>query len=192
MSAFAKPLEANPPSSAGARIRVIEAATFALEPQTVAHAQEMFVVLSDPTIYEYENEPPASLEWLRARFAKLETRRSADGREVCLNWVIRLPTSEVAGYVHATVHPNGRAAIAYELSRAYWGRGQARQAVQAMISELVEHYPVRSLSAVLKRDNLRSRSLLERLGFSLAAPGQSVDRQTEPGELLMRREIGHP
>ena len=38
-----------------------------LEPQVVAHADEMFVVLSDPAIYEHENEPPASLEWLLER-----------------------------------------------------------------------------------------------------------------------------
>jgi len=87
------------------------------------------------------------------------------------------------------VHPNDRAAIAYELSSAYWGRGLARQAVQAMISELVEHYQVHGLSSVLKRENLRSMRLLERLGFSLASPEQHMKHQVEPGELLMVREI---
>src|SRR5213592_2725081 len=59
------------------------------------------------SIYEYENEPPPSLEWLRARFTKLESRRSPNGREQWLNWVIRLPTSELIGYVQATLHPDG-------------------------------------------------------------------------------------
>jgi [ribosomal protein S5]-alanine N-acetyltransferase len=166
-------------------MRVIEAATLTLEPQTAAHAEEMFVVLSDPAIYEYENEPPLSLEWLRARFTKLESRQSSDGQDQWLNWVIRLPTAELVGYVQATVRPNGRAAIAYELSSAHWGRGLARQAVQAMVSELVEHYQVRSLFAVLKRENLRSLRLLERLGFSLASLEQHVEHQVAPGELLM-------
>ncbi len=170
-------------------MRVIETATLTLEPQTVAHAEEMFVVLSDPAIYEYENEPPPSLEWLRARFTRLESRQSTDGQEQWLNWVIRLPRSELIGYVQATVRPNGRAAIAYELASAYWGRGLARQAVQAMISELVEHYGVRSLSAVLKRENLRSLHLLERLGFSFASPDQRIKHMVERDELLMQCEI---
>src|SRR5882762_250117 len=170
-------------------MRVIQAGNLTLEPQNAAHAEEMFAVLSDPAIYEYENHPPPSLEWLRTRFTKLESRLSANGREQWLNWVIRLPTSELIGYVQATVHPNDRAAIAYELSSAYWGRGLARQAVQAMISELVEHYQVHSLSTVLKRENLRSMRLLERLGFSLASPEQHMKHQVEPGELLMVREI---
>jgi [ribosomal protein S5]-alanine N-acetyltransferase len=166
----------------------IATAAFTLEPQTAAHAEAMFVVLSDPAIYEYENEPPPSLEWLQARFARLESRQSPDGRERWLNWVIRLPSSELVGYVQATVSPSGNAAIAYVLSSAYWGRGLAQRAVRAMIQELVERHQVRSLSAVLKRANLRSLRLLERLGFSLASPQQHAEAHLETGELLMLRE----
>ena len=169
-------------------MRVIETPRFTLEPQIAAHAEEMFMVLSDPAIYEYENQPPPSIEWLRTRFAKLETRLSADGHEQWLNWVIRVPTSELIGYVQATVRPGGHAAIAYELSSAYWGRGLGRSAVKAMISELVDHYKVHSLLAVLKRDNFRSVRLLERLGFSLASPEQHVAHKAEAGEVLMRHE----
>jgi ribosomal-protein-alanine N-acetyltransferase len=170
-------------------MHVVQGSGLTLEPQVAAHAEEMFAVLSDPAIYEYENEAPQSIEWLRTRFTKLESRRSRDGQEQWLNWVIRLPTSELIGYVQATVHSNDRAAIAYELSSAYWGRGFASEAVRAMIGELQERYQVRSLSAVFKRENHRSRRLLERLGFSLAPPEDHVRRQVEPGELLMYREI---
>ncbi len=169
-------------------MRVIETARFTLEPQIAAHAEEMFVVLRDPAIYEYENQPPPSVEWLRARFTKLETRLSADGREQWLNWVIRVPTSELIGYVQATVRPGDDAAIAYELSSAYWGRGLGGGAVKAMMSELVEHYNVRNLFALLKRDNFRSVRLLERLGFSLASPEQHVAHKVELGEVLMCHE----
>lgn len=156
-----------------------------LEPQTAAHADPMFVVLSDPAIYEYENEPPPSLEWLRERFRKLESRRSSDGQEQWLNWVVRLPTSALIGYVQATVHADGTADVAYELSSAHWGRGLARHAVQAMIDELIANYQVRSVWAVFKRDNQRSMRLLERLGFSLASPEEHVKRQADADELLM-------
>ena len=170
-------------------MRVIEAAALTLVPQTAAHADEMFVVLSDPGIYEYENKAPPSVEWLRARFAKLESRRSPDGEERWLNWVIRLPAFQLIGYVQATVRPGGSAAIAYVLASAFWGRGLGREAVEAMIEELGERYQVRALSAVLKRENLRSLRLLERIGFSLASPELHVRREVEPSEILMLREI---
>ena len=150
-------------------MRTISTERFVLEPQTAAHAEGMFKVLSDPAIYEFENAPPESLEWLRERFTKLETRRSGDGSEHWLNWVIRLPTSELAGYVQATVYPDGRAAIAYELASKFWHRGLGSGAVRAMIPALVEDYGVRRLSAVFKQANHRSRRLLERLGFAPAS-----------------------
>lgn len=170
-------------------MKTLVTATLTLEPQVAAHADEMFGVLSDPAIYEYENEPPQSLEGLRERFAELESRRSPNGREQWLNWVIRLPTLQLIGYVQATVYPDGRAALAYELSSAHWGRGLARQAVQAMIGELAAGYGVRRLSAVLKRENLRSLRLLERLGFTLASAQAHEERQVERDEYLMQRDI---
>ena len=172
-----------------ARMRAIATASLTLEPQIAAHAEQMFVALSDPAIYEYENRPPQSLEWLRQRFTRLESRRCSDGKEQWLNWVIRLPTSELAGYVQATVHADGRAAIAYELSSAHWGRGLARQAVQALMTELAGYYHVKRFTAVLKRGNQRSLRLLERLGFALASPELHAKYDIEPGELLMWREI---
>ena len=176
-----------PPRLNSVHMRVIETSRLTLLPQTAAHANEMFVVLSDPAIYEFENEPPPSAEWLCARFTKLETRRSADGNEQWLNWVIRLRTLELVGYVQATIRREGRAVIAYELSGAFWGRGLAHEAVDAMITELFDHYGVRNFAAVLKRGNLRSIRLLERLGFILASPDEQTTYQVEPGEILMCR-----
>lgn len=167
-------------------MRSIETAALTLEPQVAAHALEMFPVLCDPAIYEYENEPPASLEWLRKRYEHLESRQSADGTQQWLNWVIRLPSSELIGYVQSTLEGEGRATIAYELASAYWGRGLGRAAVEAMIAELGSRYGVRELSAVLKRDNLRSRRLLERMGFTLATVEPNA---LEPGEIMMQRPL---
>jgi RimJ/RimL family protein N-acetyltransferase len=152
----------------------------------------MFAVLSDPRIYEFENEPPPSLEWLRSRFEKLESRRSADGLEQWLNWVVRMPTSELAGYVQATIHADGRASIAYELGSAYWGRGLGREAVAAMITELAATYGVRRVQAVLKHANFRSTRLLGRLGFTIASPESHAKQQVPGDEVLMERDLADP
>jgi RimJ/RimL family protein N-acetyltransferase len=169
-------------------MRTIAAGNVVLEPQVAAHAQEMFVVLGDPAIYEHENEPPPSVEWLRERFARLESHESADGTQICLNWVLRLPTVGLIGYVQATVFPTGRAAIAYVLASKYWGRGMAHEACQAMLAELAQHYRVVTVYAIFKRRNVRSARLLERLGFAPAS-AKSIGADLEPDELLMLREL---
>jgi len=178
--------------TAGESMRSVSVAGLTLEPQRAAHASEMIDVLADPAIYEYENEPPSSLDWLRARFARLESRRSPDGGEQWLNWVIRLPDSQLAGYVQATVHPNGRAAIAYVLASRHWGRGLAAKAVIAMIEELGANHGAVELSAVLKRVNMRSLRLLERLEFSRAGAAEHAAIGAEEDELLMVRPLRMP
>jgi ribosomal-protein-alanine N-acetyltransferase len=170
-------------------MHVIRTSRLTLEPQVAEHAEEMFRVLGDPAIYEHENEPPPSVEWLRERFTRLETRRSPDGGQQWLNWVVRDAESGLIGYVQATVRTDHSAAIAYVLASRFWGKGLAREATAAMIAELARRYRVRRLTAVLKRTNLRSRRLLERLGFSPASPESHDAAEVEPDEWLMHREL---
>jgi ribosomal-protein-alanine N-acetyltransferase len=165
----------------------IDTGDLTLEPQVAAHAEAMFVVLSDPAIYEYENEPPQSVAGLRERFLRLESRQSLNASQVWLNWVIRMPTSELIGYVQATIYTGGRAAMAYELHSNYWGRGLASQAVKAAMVHIVQHYAVSSLSAVLKCENQRSMRLLKRMGFTESTPAQHAALEVERDEFLMLR-----
>ena len=74
--------------------RTLHAGSTTLEPQIAAHAAEMYAVLADPAIYEFENAPPPSRQWLAERYARLEARRSADGSQRWLNWVVRLASGE--------------------------------------------------------------------------------------------------
>ena len=126
----------------------------------------MFEVLSDRAIYQYlDYPPPASVEYLRGVYLRLEARRSPDGSEAWLNWVIRPHDQPLAGYVQATVAPDRSAYVAYVLASKYWGRGYAQCAMQAMLEHLVSTYNVDRYLATVEVENQRSIRLLERLGF---------------------------
>lgn len=170
-------------------MRSITTERLLLEPQVAAHADEMFQLLQDPAIYRYENEAPRSVDLLRERFLRLETRRSAEGGEIWLNWVVRLPKSGLIGFVQATVYRDGSAGVAYVFGSAYWGRGLAYEAVHAMLRELAEHWSVGVARAVLKRSNLRSVRLTTRLGFDDVPATALKPGEIEPDEALMIRDI---
>jgi RimJ/RimL family protein N-acetyltransferase len=170
-------------------MRTLQTDDLIIEPQTESHAEAMYRLLCDPAIYEFEDEPPPSLDWLRRRFRFLVTRLSPDDDERWLNWVIRLPGGNLAGYVQASVLPNGTADIAYVLGSDYWGKGYARRAVEAMIAELHGRYGVHTLRAVFKTANFRSRRLLERLSFGVVAADDSRAAGKEPDESVMVRRI---
>lgn len=169
-------------------MRTIHTPRLSLEPQLAAHAPEMFAVLSDPAIYEFENSAPASEAWLTERFRKLESRNSPDGAELWLNWVIRLPSGKLAGYVQATVRPKELAHVAYEMASQFWGQGLGSAAVAAMLDEVAAAYSVEHFYATLKRANLRSLKLLTRLGFQQAGPDLLVRFGVEADEFLMHRK----
>jgi hypothetical protein len=62
-----------------------------LEPLEARHAAALFEGLQCPRLYEFtEDEPPQNLDVLRARYVMLSQRRSPDGAEIWLNWVVRL------------------------------------------------------------------------------------------------------
>ena len=167
------------------RLRTLFTSRCTLEPLVAAHAPEMFRVLSDPAIYELENEPPPSEAWLTRRYEVLEQRRSADGNEKWLNWVIRLPGGELAGYVQATVLPSGASHVAYELNSRYWRQGIGSSALAAMLEELRCEHGVHTFVAVLKSANFRSLALLHGLGFALATQRIVAEFAAAADELVM-------
>jgi ribosomal-protein-alanine N-acetyltransferase len=168
-------------------MRTVTTPRLTLEPQVAAHAEAMFAVLGDPAIYAFENEPPRSLEWLRDRYEKLESRQSPDGREAWLNWVLRLADGQPIGYVQATVHPDHHAAIAYELGSAWWGQGLAQEGIGAMLELLAAECGVQRFTAVAKRANHRSLRLLQRLGFAEASASAHATLDVPADEVLVER-----
>lgn len=170
-------------------MRTLVAPGFVLEPLLAAHAREMFAVLADPAIYEFENTPPPSEAWLQARYRRLETRGPADASEIWLNWVIRLDRGELAGYVQATVLPGATALVGYELNSRHWRRGIGAHAVASMLVELRHGYGVRHVIAVLKTANFRSMGLLHKLGFTQAGQAEALRHRDEADESVFVKPL---
>ncbi len=146
----------------------------------------MFDVLSDSALYTYlDDAPPQSAAWLRERFERLETRRSADDREHWLNWAIRMETGELAGFVQATVCEGGLAWIAFVIGREFWGRGIAQRAARAVLDEGLARYAATHWLATADQHNQRSVRLLTRLGFTPAPQALRTEHDVAPGDVLL-------
>ena len=166
-------------------MRTLHSPHCTLEPQVVAHADEMFVVLCDPAIYEFEGVPPPSLERLADGFARRQSRRSPDGSQQWLNWVVRLPTGELTGYVQATLLASGASYVGYEFASRFWRQGLGTAAISTMLDELASAYAVNTFVAVLKTGNYRSMGLLTRLGFEPATAEQAALYEFELDETVL-------
>jgi [ribosomal protein S5]-alanine N-acetyltransferase len=154
-----------------------------LEPRVAAHADALYPLLADPRQREFHEDDPVSLDVLRERFRKGESRRSPDGCEHWLNWALlpREGDTNAIGFVQSTVQEDHRAWVAYQVATALWGQGLATEAVRAMVEHLTSHYAVTQCMATVDKRNERSWRLLERLGFVRAGAAQTaaMDVQAE-------------
>ncbi len=136
-----------------------------LEPLLAAHAAVLFGPLSDPSLYKFiPTDPPVSLEALTLRYRRLESRRSADGRELWLNWAAF--TGEApACLIEASVLPSRIVQVAYFTFVSHQRQGFAAEALSAVIEHLRDALGLTSARALLDTRNEASWRLLERLGF---------------------------
>jgi len=166
-------------------------ADLVLEPLTVAHAEAMFPVLSDPGLYRYlDYGPPPSVEHVRSVYARLEKGASPDGSETWLNWILCLDGAVPIGYVQATLEASNTAWIAYFLGRAHWGHGYACAATKTMLGHLVQRYEIVDFLATVETENARSIALLERLEFNRVTAQDAAAHELSDTELLFERNAG--
>jgi [ribosomal protein S5]-alanine N-acetyltransferase len=160
-----------------------------LEPRVAAHADALYPLLADPRQREFHDDDPVSLEALRERFRKGQSRRSPDGREQWLNWalVLRGGDGSAIGFVQATVLEDRRAWVAYAVATPLWGQGLATEAMRAMVEHLMSHYAATCCMATVDQRNQRSWRLLERLGFARADVAQATAMAVQAGDWLYQR-----
>ena len=171
-------------------MRTLTTGRLRLEPLVVAHAAAMFDVLQDPSIFAFTGGgPPESVEALEARYARLETRRSPDGRQGWLNWIVVDADLTPFGYVQATTQADGRAWVAYVIASERRERGYATEAMRAMLAHLATDANLRVFMATVEADNVASIRLLERLDFRAPRDDEGAGIALDPTELLFVKPV---
>jgi RimJ/RimL family protein N-acetyltransferase len=141
---------------------------FRLEPLTVGHAGEMVEALASSELYRFTGGEPPSPGALHARFERQSRGRSADGRAVWLNWVIRsLDSNTAIGFVQATL-AGDRAApvadVAWLVTPAEQGRGTATESAAAVVAWLPT-VGVQTVRAFIHPEHAASEHVAQRLGL---------------------------
>lgn len=162
----------------------------ALEPRSIADAEELFPLLADAEMARYLDErPPASVDALRAILARSESRRSPDGSEHWLNWIVRDEHGVIVGSVQATIAADGETNVAYAIGRDHWGHGFGCTAVAQMMARVTADFGVTRFLIKAERANRRSVRLAERLGFTEADGTVRVQKHATASEIVMRKVV---
>jgi RimJ/RimL family protein N-acetyltransferase len=139
-----------------------------LVPLLREHADDLFTVLSDTSLYEYTHDvPPVSAAALRDRYTFLESRQSPDGTQAWLNWVLCERATRLSiGFVQATVESD-RADVAWVIGAPWQRRGYATEAVVALIVWL-HCAGVRVVRAKINPSHTASQRVAAKAGLALS------------------------
>jgi len=110
-----------------------------LEPLCSGDADEMFLVLNNERLHDFTGGRPLTLTELRERYGLLAAQRSPDGREVWLNWIVRIRDNRAAvGTVQASI-AGRRAQVAWVIGEPWQRGGYAKEAAKLLVFWLLEH-----------------------------------------------------
>jgi RimJ/RimL family protein N-acetyltransferase len=142
-------------------IPVLDTGRLRLRERTVEDAEALFPSYADVEAMTYwSHAPHISVEQTRAKFAEPSVEWRA--------WAITLAGEDRAiGFVAVGEKRPGVSEIGYMVARAQWGRGIAREAVSAVLDQLLRVEGQRRVFADTDPENAASNGLLKALGFSL-------------------------
>jgi [ribosomal protein S5]-alanine N-acetyltransferase len=155
------------------RIRFpIETARLLLRPMTVADAEELHEVYSDPTTFRYiGNEPSRSIEETRERIA--EKVRHQEEHGFALWAVCERASGRVVGDCGLQLLEGGpQVEVGYRLAHAVRGRGLATEAARASLVAGFDDLELDRIVAVAQPGNIASRRVMKKLGMTLMGLGQ--------------------
>ncbi len=138
-----------------------------LLPARPEYAEPFLRWRKDPVAQRFNPFMPMGLEACRDRLSREGRDLSAFGQTDAFRWFVRR-NGEIAGTVSVSGFNRMMllAEIGYLVAPEHRGRGVGAAAVRLLIDQLFPRTPLRKLIAFVQEDNLASRRLLERLGFS--------------------------
>ena len=141
-----------------------------LRPLGLDDAPDVAALFSDPAVTRFiDLDPMGSVADARAAIAEVLT---AQENQRAMRWAIRVGASnELAGTVGLLniSARNGRAELGYDLGRAYWGRGLAREAAAEVVDYGFDAMGLHRIEADVQAENKASIAVLEKLGFRYEA-----------------------
>ena len=138
-----------------------------LVPAVPENSYELFLLLNDQRLHDHVGGTPQGETEITDRLRRRSERRSADGHDVIVDWIVRLvPLGEAIGEVTAVVTDEGSAELTWVIGRRWQNHGFAVEAMHAAVSLLEAHAGVRRLQARIPRRHRAAQAVAERLGMA--------------------------
>lgn len=129
-------------------------------------AESILKYLSDEEVMRYYGLEP--FKTVHDALSEITWYETLQNNKTGIRWGITLKgKGEVIGSCgfHNAVPQHYRAEIGFELSKDYWGKGIASEAIEAIVMFGLEHLKLQRIEALIEPPNIQSQKLVEKQGF---------------------------
>jgi RimJ/RimL family protein N-acetyltransferase len=167
----------------------LETERLILRPLETGDAEDIHVVWSDASTFEYlGSDPNESIEETLEVIARLQQR--VKDRGLALGAVVERASGRVIGDCGLQHLEGGEEVeVGYRMGREFRGRGYTTEAARAWLSYGFETLGLERIVAVARPENGASRRVMEKLGMTLVGPGHHYGADTVVYE-IRRAEAG--
>jgi [ribosomal protein S5]-alanine N-acetyltransferase len=150
----------------GKEFPFIETNRLILREVTIEDATDMFTYLSDKEVVKHMGLEP--FQTVKEVWDEISWYKSIYEEGTGIRWGITLKGSGQVigscGFLNMLTK-HYRTEVGYELSKEYWGKGIASEALEAVVTYGFRHFQLERIQALIEPANLPSQKLVERLGF---------------------------
>ena len=147
-------------------MQIIETSRLLLREATTEDAPDMFRYLSDKDVVKHMGLDP--FQTVEDALDEIRWYQSIHEDGSGIRWGITLKNSGKiigsCGFLNRSTK-NYRAEVGFELSKEYWGKGIASEALEAVIKFGFDHYSFERIEALIEPANVPSQKLVEKQGF---------------------------
>ncbi|KZE69240.1 alanine acetyltransferase [Fictibacillus phosphorivorans] len=145
---------------------IIETERLILREVTLKDAEDMLTYLSDPDVVKHMGlEPYQTVEDVQS---EIQWYQSIVKEGSGVRWGITLRNSGKVigscGFLNRAPK-HFRAEVGFELSKQYWGKGIASEALEAVVKFGFKHMELERIEALIEPGNTSSQMLVEKTGF---------------------------
>lgn len=156
----------------------LETERLILRPFDPGDAEDIHVVYSDPSTFEYlGSEPKQTIQDTLDVIASVQTRLRERG--LALGAVVERATGRVIGDCGLQHLENGeQVEVGYRMGREYRGRGYTTEAVRAWLTYGLDALGLERIVAVARPENVASTRVMEKAGMRFVGPGHHYGADT--------------
>lgn len=156
----------------------LETERLILRPLEESDAEDIHVVWSDPSTFEYlGSEPSETLQDTLDVIARVQERLRERG--LALGAVVERASERVIGDCGLQHLENGEEVeVGYRMGREFRGRGYTTEAARAWLSHGLDTLGLERIVAVARPENVASTRVMEKAGMTFVGPGHHYGADT--------------